>query len=531
MGTQAVASGGAGTSLSAPLLQLSSVSKTFGATKVLGNVSLEVHSGEIVALVGHNGSGKSTLVKILAGVHRADPGAQMEIVGSEGQRVDVMQAQDRLHFIHQDLGLVDMLTTTENLDLGQSHRAGGLLPTKQGAMHEAAQRVVARFGSSFDVRVPVRELSPADRTVVAMARALSGWSGSDHLLVLDEPTTAFHADEVARLFAAVRTVVSRGAGVIFISHRLSEVFEFTDRAVVLRDGRLVGAIGREAFDHDHFIEMIAGRALAPALSKQPEHGNIGDAALKVDGLRGDRVEGLNFAVRAGEILGVAGVAGSGREQLAGLIFGARERLGGSVHIEGRPVPSDDIGSAIQRGVGFVPAERHRDGAIMTLCARENLTLPLLRPLRRTFGRLDARAEKADVAGWIETVGLRPPAPEQPLSAFSGGNQQKVVLAKWLRTKPHVLLLDEPTQGVDVGAKAAIYELIEEAARSGTAVLVASSDTEELVRLCDRVLVLDGGQMAAEIFRADLSEPRLLSEVQRSHITEPDAHTAPETHDV
>lgn len=511
----------AGAPVPATLLRLTSVSKSFAGVRVLDDVSLEVRAGEVVALVGHNGSGKSTLVKVLAGLHRADPGALIEILGTDGQAVGAEDVASRLHFIHQDLGLVEMLTTTENLGLGRPRRLRGLLPAHRRAEHAAAQELIDQFGASFDVRRPVGELSPAERTVVAMARALSAWSEPDHLLVLDEPTTAFHIEEVDRLFAAVRAIVARGAGVVFISHRLSEVFELADRVVVLRDGRLAGTLARADLDHEGLVELIAGhRVPSPAARKLTATSAAQEVALEIANLRSDRLHGVDLTLRHGEVLGVAGVAGSGREQLAGAIFGAHERSAHSVRVAGVELAADDVTASIDAGLGYVPGERHRDGAVMTFSARENLTLPHLAPLRRADRRIDEGAERADFFTWAATVGLRPPDPDQRLVDFSGGNQQKIVIAKWLRTTPRVLLLDEPTQGVDVGAKSTIYDLLEQAADAGTAVLVASSDNEELVRLCDRVIVLDGGCVVAELDRAELTEGRLLTEVQRTASTTP-----------
>jgi len=490
------------------LLRVSHLSKTFIGTKALDDVSLEVGAGEVLAIVGQNGSGKSTLVKLLAGLHQPDPGGAIEVSDGSGRLVPAGRDGSGLHFIHQDLGLLPMLSATENLDLGRPLGRRWATPVRRGAEHARAAELTSRFGAAIDVRAPVARLSPAERAIVAIARALDGWQHQDNVLVLDEPTTAFHRDEVARLFAAVRRVAAEGAGIIFISHRLDEVRALADRVLVLRDGRAVAEAAGAELDDDALVKAIVGTAI-DAAARAPAAAPTGPVVLSVDGLRGEHVRGMALSVRAGEIVGVSGVLGSGREDLNGLIFGARRPAAGEISVGGDRLPPGDMATAIARGAAFVPADRHRLGAVMTMSMRENLTLPALRSVQRRFGAIRASAEAAEARRWAEQVDLRPPAPDRPLSTFSGGNQQKVVLAKWLRTNPRLLLLDEPTQGVDVGAKAAIYELVRQAAARGAAVLVASSDAKELVALCDRVLLVDQGRVTGELTGAALTETALV----------------------
>ncbi|MCX5214744.1 sugar ABC transporter ATP-binding protein [Kitasatospora sp. NBC_00240] len=495
------------TDTAAPLLRIEGMSKTFPGLKALDGVSLEVRPGEVVAVLGHNGSGKSTLVKVLAGVHQADPGTVIEVRDAEGALMEGAAAREGLHFIHQDLGLADILTTVENLGLGRSERGRAFAPVRGAAERRHAQQLIARFGATLDVTVPVGKLSPAQRAIVAIARAMDGWSRPDNVLVLDEPTAALHGDEVKVLFEAIRRVASSGAGVVFISHRLDEVLELADRVVVLRDGRVVAEQATGELDHDTMVTLIAGREIDG--TAVTHRGGTGEPVLSVTGLGGGEISDFSLTLRAGEIVGISGILGSGREQLAPMLFGARHRSGGRVEVDGRELVPDDTGAAIGSGMAYVPADRRRSGVVMDMSVRENLTLPLLRPLRRSFWRLDRRAERAQTRSWMHTVGLRPPNPEQPLKLFSGGNQQKIVLAKWLRVRPRVLLLDEPTQGVDVGAIAALHELVLNARRDGTGVLVCSSDTKELVSLCDRVLVLKDGRVVSEVPRESLTEERLV----------------------
>jgi ribose transport system ATP-binding protein len=483
-----------------PLLQVRSLSKTFPGLKALDDVSLRLRPGEIVALVGQNGSGKSTLVKVLAGIHQADPGSEVELGSAQGRPAS-------LHFIHQDLGLVGTLSTIENLDLDRPLGSSALKPAPVRQEARQAQELIAGFGGRFDVRAPVESLSAAEQSIVAIARALKGWEHPNNVLILDEPTASLHGDEVAKLFVAVRRVAARGAGVIFISHRLEEVIELADRVVVVRDGQLIADVPRGGYDHDDLVELITGQVLAGGSGAGRR--SAGEVVLRAGGIAGRTIAELDLELAAGEILGVSGVLGSGREEIASILFGAATGTVQTLEIGGRSVGALAPRRAIAAGVAFVPGDRRRSGAVMTMSARENMTLPRLRPLRRLFGRLDQRAEKREVERWVELVGLRPAEPERALELFSGGNQQKVVLAKWLRNEPKVLLMDEPTQGVDVGAKAGIYELIAQAAAAGAGILVCSSDSEELASICDRVLVMRDGRRVAELAGASISDAGLV----------------------
>ena len=326
-----------------------------------------------------------------------------------------------------------MLSTTENLDLGRSLGSRWITPTPRGE-HARAAELTARFGAAIDVRAPVALLSPAERAIVAIARALDGWQHPENVLVLDEPTTAFHRDEVGRLFEAVRRVAAAGAGIIFISHRLDEVRALADRVLVLRDGTLVAEAAAGHLDDDALVKAIVGTAVADA---RPAASATASVTLQVDELHGRQLHGMTLRVHAGEVVGVSGVLGSGRENLNALLFGAERRRGGRITLKGKELPPGDMTSAIEGGAAFVPADRHRHGAVMTMSMRENLTLPALRKLRGRFGAIPMTAERADARRWVERVELRPPLPDRPLSTFSGGNQQKVVLAKWLRTNPRL----------------------------------------------------------------------------------------------
>ena len=486
-----------------PLLSVANLSKSFPGLKALDGVSASIGSGEIVALVGQNGSGKSTLVKILAGVHRADPGGSVTLAGHGTGDVS------SLHFIHQDLGLVGPLSTIENLDLGSRLGRRALRPSPVRDERVRAEALVRGFGANFDVTAPVASLSPAERTIVAIARALDGWTHDRNVLVLDEPTAALHGDEVHTLFDAVRRVAARGAGVVFISHRLDEVLEIADRVLALRDGCLIADVRRDEVQHNDLVRLIAGKAgEAEAAGRATD---LGAPVLRARRVSGRAVRDLDLEVRAGEIVGVSGVLGSGREELARILFGAAPGEVGELEIDGVATGQLDPPRAVAAGVAYVPGDRHGCGAVMTMSARENMTLPRLRPLRqRVTGWLDHRQERREVDRWIETVGVRPAEPERRMALFSGGNQQKVILAKWLRNAPRVLLLEEPTQGIDVGAKVGIIKLIAEAAAGGAGVLVCSSDAKELAMICDRVLVLSDGDQVAELTGPQLTEAAMVT---------------------
>lgn len=497
-----------------PLLSLERLSKAFPGQRALDEVSLEIRAGEIYGLAGHNGSGKSTLVKILAGYHTPDPPSRAWF---DGEQVDPHAARAgwrrRQHFVHQDLGLVESFDAVENVALAAGYNTG-----RGGRIRWAVQRrdvaaLIADLGMSFDITVPVAWLSPAERVTVAIARALAGWEHGPGLLVLDEPTAAFPAREAGRLFSAVRGVAAAGNGVLFVSHRLDEIVALADRVGVLRDGRLVCERRSGELDHATLVSMVAGHRLEPveSASRSVAPSTAGELpALAAQNLAGGLLHGLSLAVRANEILGVAGESGSGREQVAHALVGDGPTSQGRIVVAGRSLENPSPRAAAARGVALVPADRAREGAIPEFSVRENVTLPRLWPFWRR-GRLDRCAETAEVGRWIGRVGLTPADPELTLALLSGGNQQKAVLAKWLRTDPRVLVLDEPIRGMDVAARAAIHGLLEEIAQSGTAVVICSAEAEWLAAVCHRVIVLRKGRQTAELAGDTLTARQIAAE--------------------
>ena len=490
-----------------PCLDVQRLSKTFGATRALSDVDMAIQPGHVHALLGENGSGKSTLIKTLSGYFLPDDGSRV-IVGAIPLTFGSPEHAHRLglRFVHQDLGLVDTCSVADNLALvdGFPCRLGTI---RQSEHRRRAEVALARLGlSDLDPSTPVGRLAPAVRTGVAVARALGGTDqAAVSLLVLDEPTAALPAGEVRLLLDIVRAVASAGVGVLYVSHHIDEVFEVADDVTVLRDGRRVVTTTAGALTRAQLINHLIGgeldevRAASDALP--PEHG---EPVLRVLDLYVGPLRSVSFEVCPGDVVGIAGVTGSGREAVLPAIFGALPRAGGSVTTPGGELASHRPDLAIAAGVALLPSDRPRQGGIMALSARENITLPQLRTLWGVH-RLHRRREVAEARDWFKRLDVRPVDDvEKSLASFSGGNQQKVLFAKWLRCEPKVLLLDEPTQGVDIGAKAQIHRQVLAAVEAGAAAIVSSSDYDELVALCHRVLVVRGGVVVADLAGAALT---------------------------
>ncbi|MFM8380691.1 MAG: sugar ABC transporter ATP-binding protein [Actinomycetota bacterium] len=492
------------------VLDVRDLSKTYPGQVALNHATLQVRPGEVHALVGQNGSGKSTLIKLLGGYVKADHGSDVRLLG---RTVDLwsMSNDDRrmIRIVHQDLGLVPTLSTVENLGLGRGFArgfAGRLLWRREV---RRSQELLLRFGLAPDVRRPVGQLSAAERAAVAIVRALQDWDAdTPGLLILDEPTASLNRGEVDALFREVRRVAELGVGVLFVSHALDEVLELADRVTVLRDGNVVASgVESHSLDAAALVELIVGRKATDLYpSNRPE---VGRELLEAEMVFGITLRGLTFKLYTGEILGFAGLVGSGREEVVGSLFGATPRFAGKVLLNKTKIfatPRDSI----RAGLAHVPADRKSVGLDPQERLVEHVPLPRLGPAQRRL-RLRHRRLRSDVAQWVERLDVQPPILGRRMEKFSGGNQQKAVLARWLRTEPKVLLLDEPTQGVDVGAKASIYTQITEAASQGLGVVIASSDAEELVHLCHRVLIMRSGAVAAELVGPSLTEERLIAE--------------------
>lgn len=490
------------------VLAVEGLSKTFAGSPALDHFDLEIRAGEIHALLGENGSGKSTFIKILSGYHQPDPGAKVMI---DSHPLEFGSAESSFHlgcrFVHQDLGLVPTLSVLDNLSLNSGY------PTRWGTVKSAesrrlAEADLARVGLEVDPATPVSLLSPSQKTGVAVARALRQLGRDSEevtLLVLDEPTATLPESEVRNLLDIVRRVAARDIGVLYVTHRLDEVFELAENATVLRDGRKVATRPVRSLDRHTLVTLLVGSELDEvrrASSAIPS--GSGDAVLKVEGLRSAPLSGVSFEVRSGDVVGVAGITGSGRDVVLGAIFGGVEREGGRVTVDGKVVAAFQPRSAMDAGVGYLPAERKTQGGIMEFSARENLTISNLQPFW-IKGLLRRKRERVEAASWFERLDVRPGgAFELPLMNFSGGNQQKVLFGKWMRRNPKVFLLDEPTQGVDVGAKAGLHRQILASAASGAAVVISSSDVDELAALCHEVLVVRNGKIVARLRGDDVT---------------------------
>jgi len=488
-----------------PALTLDRVSKTFGGARALDEVALTLARGEIRALVGKNGSGKSTLIKILSGFHSPDAGASLAVRGrrfSLPASVDEVRAAG-LSFVHQDLALIPDATVLENVLVGRFADVG-IRPIRWRREAERVRRALARFDFDLPLDAQVRRLSPVERAFVAIARGFIDADTKPGVLVLDEPTAFLPQDEVGRLFGAIRALAAEGEAILYVSHRLDEVLDLAQTVTVLRDGRSVFEGETKGLSEEALVRQILGadvQSFYPALASPRE-----TIALAVEGLSGAGVRDISLSLRRGEILGVSGLAGAGHEALPYLLTGAVAATAGELRAGGRTLDARKLSPTLTREIGFalLPADRQRTSGAQMLSLRENLSLPVLSSFFH-HGFLNRRQEQAEASKWLQDFGVRPAAPEALLRTLSGGNQQKALLAKWMQTNPEVLLLHEPTQGVDVGAKQDIFRKLEDFAERGVGVLIASAESEDLARLCHRVLTLRNGRVVGELSGPALSE--------------------------
>ena len=484
------------------LLSLVNVSKRFGGVKALTLVDFDVRAGEVHALVGENGAGKSTLMKIMAGNYLPDGGA----IHLRGEAIQFKNPHDALvrgiALIHQETALVPDLSVAENVFLSHLPRI-----IQWQELYARAKSLLDGLGFEIDPAANVSTLSVAHRQVVEIAKALSL---DIKLLVLDEPTASLAPSDAERLLEIVRGLRSHGVGVVYISHRLHEVFAIADRITVLKDGEKVSTLNPAETSMDGLIRLMVGRPLQ-ALYPPREACAIGKAVLKVSHLtRRGVVNDVSFEVRAGEVVGVGGLIGSGRTELVRLIFGADRADSGVVEIDARDVTPRTTAAAVQAGIGLVPEDRKMQGAVLSMPIRVNATMARLRDVSTWFGGLRLARERKSVARLMTSLRIKAQSMEAEVSTLSGGNQQKVVLAKWFHAKGRVIMLDEPTRGVDVGAKTEIYTLINTLASEGKAILLVSSEHHELIGLCDRILVMGGGRIRGQLKPPDFSEENIVA---------------------
>jgi ribose transport system ATP-binding protein len=501
-----------------PIFRAQNISKTFSGTTVLNSLDLEIMPGQVHALVGQNGSGKSTFIKILAGFHAPDPNKD-SAVWIRGEQIPLpIQPGDRAKhgfaFVHQDLGLVDTISVLENLRVGNfDRRPGWRIPWRRERRHVA--ELLERFGIDVLPDQPVSDLNQIERTRLAIVRAFDQLSDVDQgILVLDEPTAALPRDGIERFFASVRELTAAGFGVLFVSHRLEEVFELASRVTVLRDSRCTHTGPTAELDEDSLIELILGFALE-RLYPEP-HTPATDVIARIHRAAGSGVRDATIAIHRGEIVGLTGLLGGGWDELPYLLFGAENATGGTITIGQHTTELKGMTprDAIKLGCAFLPGNRLVDGSLQAASVKDNLTLPTLNSYY-TSGILHHRRELARVRELLLGYDVRPPEPDRLLASLSGGNQQKVLVAKWFETHPSLLLLHEPTHGVDVGARAQIFERLREAANEGMGILLATSDYEDLPHVCNRVIVFRDGRAVSELHGAALTYERIVEQCFRT----------------
>lgn len=513
--------GGAPREGALPVVEARGVSKSFAGVTVLDSVDLDVLPGEIHGLLGENGSGKSTFIKVLAGFHDPDPGSRLRING-EDVALPLPPGDFRAHglsFVHQDLGLMPSLSVLDNLRIGTFSRARNWAI---GWRREraAARELFAEFSVDLDPAARVADLDGTERALLAIVRAVhemrtlrgSARTGPG-MLILDEPTVFLPETGRRQLFSLMREIAGGGSAVLFVSHDLDEVREITDRATIFRDGRLRATVETASVTDTELVELIIGRELPDHSGDREEVvPTAATGAMAVEDLSDERVESVSFALGAGEVLGMTGLLGSGFERIPYLLFGAFPAVSGTLRAgeEVLSLPAMDPVKAIAHRMALIPADRQRDGSVGSVSVRDNAMLQVID--RYTTWRGLSRPRLAqDCQETLDRFDVRPPVPGLAYQSLSGGNQQKVLLAKWLAADPEVLLLHEPTQGVDIGARAQIYDVIHEAARSGCAVLCASSDYEQLAAICDRILIFDRGRVARELRGAEITKDRIAHE--------------------
>ncbi len=487
------------------LLRVTNVSKSFAGVQALKDVSFELRPDEVHALVGENGAGKSTLIKIITGAHAADEGT-LEVGGRViAENSPLISRSLGIAAIYQQPALFPDLTVAENIALGLEPR-GGWRVVRWRERRRRARDLLNRIGAAIDPDTVVSQLTMPEQQLVEIARSLGAEA---RLLIMDEPTASLSEREVGRLFRVIRDLRGRGVSIIYISHRLDELFQVADRVTVLRDGRTVQTRPMAGVDRAELIRLMVGREITSVFPKQEVP--IGDVVLELRGVgcRESGVSGVSLTVRAGEIVGLAGLVGAGRTELARVLFGLTHADAGEIRLRGRPVVIDSPARAVGLGIAYVPEDRRRHGVILEMPVAANTSLAILKRIS-TLGWLDFAGERGLAASFVKRLGIKVASLDAPVGNLSGGNQQKVAVARWLATDPAVLVLDEPTQGVDVGAKAEIHRLMGELAARGLAILMISSELSEVLGMSDRVVVMHAGTVVGTLDRAEATQEKVLA---------------------
>jgi ribose transport system ATP-binding protein len=491
------------------ILRMEGISKAFPGVQALDNVDFEVAAGEVVALVGENGAGKSTLMKILCGAYRKDTG-RIFLDGKETGIESPHHAQRlNISIIYQEFNLTPNQSAAANIFISREPRQPGLGRflnfVDRRRMEQEAQQHLERVGARVPATALIRDLSVAEQQMVEVAKALAV---DAHIIIMDEPTSALGEDEVETLFEIVGTLKAQGIAIIFITHRLEEVFRIADRVIVLRDGQRVGSLSIEEATPEKIIHLMVGRELTEMFHKQEVE--VGEPLLEVRGLtRHGAVEDISFNLRRGEILGFAGLVGAGRTETARLLFGVDRKDEGEIRIDGTTVTINSPADAVAAGLGLVPEDRSNQGLILTLAVQENILLPTLDKHARA-GWVDRQALRRISQEYVDRLNIRTPHLQQKAMYLSGGNQQKVVVAKWLASNPKVLILDEPTRGIDVGAKAEVHALMSQLAKAGMGIIMISSELPEILGMSDRILVMSEGRVAAILDREEATQEVIMT---------------------
>ena len=485
------------------VLEMRGISKRFGATAALSGVGLTLRAGEVHALVGENGAGKSTLIKVMTGIHSPDEGTIL-VDGEEVALRDSADAQRRgIAAIYQEPLIFPDLSVAENIFIGHQDR-GRVVRWKQ--MQRDARAILETLDVDLDPRIQASGLPVAAQQAVEIAKAISL---EVRVLIMDEPTASLSAHEVERLFRQVRRLAAEGVAVLFISHRLDEVFEIADRITVFRDGQHISTHPRAEVTEESLIREMVGREVSDFFAR--DHHSPGDVVLRVDGLgREDAFADVTFELRRGEVLGFAGLVGAGRTEVALALFGIAPADTGTIELDGEPIDVRSPRDALAHGIAYLSEDRRAIGLSLPQSVTANVTLPALRRYVRRLGLVDRRAEAEATDRFRERLHIRTPSLDQPVGLLSGGNQQKTMLAKWLNTEPTVLVLDEPTRGIDVGAKADVHHIVDELARGGMAIVLISSDLPEVVAMSDRVLVMREGRQVGLFARGESDQERIMT---------------------
>lgn len=483
------------------ILRLSHIEKSFPGVRALKDVSLEVRRGEVLALIGENGAGKSTLIKAITGAHAPDGGT----IEFEGKVYDKMTPGESVALgigaIYQEFTLSPALSVAENVYMGQRINDGAFVDFKK--MYQMTGQIIDKLGVKINPKALVRSLSVGYKQLVEIAKALAR---NARLLIMDEPTAPLTDDEVEQLFQIIRELKAQGMTIIYISHRLDELFVVADRVAIMRDGEMITTKDIHEIDKAMLIQYMVGRQLKESFPERKKH--YGDVVLETKNFEGETVGPVSFRLRAGEILGFGGLVGAGRTELARAIFGADPQVGGELWIKGEKVHFRTPMEAIEHGMGYVSEDRKNQGVLQTMAVDFNITLPIIKQLSK-LTILDTKKERQIVKKQVEDLHIKTPSFKQITRNLSGGNQQKVVLAKWLASDAEILILDEPTRGIDVGSKQEIYQLINKLAEEGKAIIVISSEMEELLGLTDRMVVLYEGSYIATLEKEEYSQERVL----------------------